>query len=332
MTVAERLPAHDPVHCKAKGKRMLTLVGSTSGRVIDLAARDESVYVLAFEDALRRASLVRISRDGTRRVVIARHEGPSVPKSFLLTSDAAYFTRQANVIRMRLATGEVTEVIHDFVEAIAVAGEYVYGVSCKPNAPADSLVRVSLVSGEREVVTELPRVPAGKRASSSPPCDYHYVAVDEQGVFLSDWAGRRIVSASPKDKSLREVAFAGSYPMRITLEPGTIVFQAEGGLYRAPRQGGKAERLAQLANTPFTTYVADETDFWINQSEAYTDAVWIHRLARTAGKPRKVLRFEGYQDCPYPCAITDGIAVDDECLYVAHREEHSVSLFAWPKE
>lgn len=115
------------------------------------------------------------------------------------------------------------------------------------------------------------------------------------------------------------------------LEPEAIVYQAEGGLYRAPRQGGEATRLADLANTPFTTYTYDGSEFFINQSIAYTDEVWIYRLAQAGGTPHKVIQFKGYKDCPYPCDITDGIEVDDECLYVAHREEHSDTLFAWPK-
>jgi hypothetical protein len=193
-------------------------------------------------------------------------------------------------------------------------------------------VRVSLVNGEREPIADLPRVPRKKRASGGPACDYHYLAAAAESVFISDWAGRRILSISMADKTVHETAFAGSYPMRITLEPETIVYQAEGGLYRVPRAGGKPEQLAELANTPFASYVADEKEFWINQSEAYTEAVWIYRLTRVAGKPRKVLKFEGYKDCADPCDITDGIAVDDECIYVAHREEHTVNLFAWPKD
>jgi hypothetical protein len=247
-----------------------------------------------------------------------------------MTPDSAYFTRKANVIRMRLESGEAQEVIHDFSESITVAGDYVYGVSCNSKGAADTLVRVSLVTNEREQIAELPHVPVNKRASASPPCDYHYITISDQTAFISDWAGRRILSVSLNSKTMQEVAFAGSYPMQIVAEPSNIVFQAEGGLYRAPRQGGKAERLVELAQAPFTTYVADDKEFWIDQSEAYTDAVWIYRLARSGGKPKKLLKFEGYKGCSDPCDITNGIAVDDECVYVAHREEHTVSLFAWP--
>jgi hypothetical protein len=326
------VPARETVHCKAKGKHALALVGSVRGRVMDLLARDENIYVLGFQQDLRRASLLTIGRGGTRPVVVAHHDGPSEPKSFLMTRDSAYFTRKANVIRMRLDSGDAQEVIHDFSESIAVAGDYVYGVSCNSKSTADTLVRVSLVTNEREPIAELPHVPVKKRASASPPCDYHYISIDDQTAFISDWAGRRIVSVSLNSKTMQEVAFAGSYPMRIVVEPNNIVFQAEGGLYRAPREGGTAERLAELAQAPFATYVADDKEFWINQSEAYADAVWIYRLARSGGKPKKLLKFEPYKGCDSPCDITSGIAVDDECIYVAHREEQSGSLFAWPKD
>jgi hypothetical protein len=246
--------------------------------------------------------------------------------------DAAYFTRKTDVFRVELASGTVKEVVPGFTEAIAVFGDDVYGVSCGAGAGPDHLIRVSLANGARDSIAELPRVAVSRRASGSPPCDYHYLAVEADTVFISDWAGRRILSVSLADKSMHEVVRSGSYPMRITLEPETIVYQAAGGLFRVPRQGGQAEQLAELANTPYTTYVSDEQEFWINQSIAYTEDVWIYRLARTAGKPKKVLQFKGYKDCSYPCDITDGIAIDDECLYVAHRQEHSVLLYAWPKQ
>jgi hypothetical protein len=188
-----------------------------------------------------------------------------------------------------------------------------------------------LVTGSRESFAELPHVPVNKRASGSDTCDYHFLAVDGNTVFISDWAGRRILSASLRDKSMSVVTHAGSYPMRITLEPETIVYQAEGGLYRVPRAGGESTRLADLANTPFANYTYDGLEYWINQSVAYTDEVWIYRLAQVGAPPHKVLQFKGYKNCSYPCEITDGIAVDDECLYVAHCEEHSDTLFAWPK-
>ena len=325
--------AREPaVHCKARGKRALALLGTVRGRVMGMEAHEGNLFLLHFEEDLRRASLTRIARDGSSRQKISHHDGPSEPKSFMMTSDAAYFTRKTHVIRMSLSSGEAKEVIHGFAEAITVAGDFVYGVSCgSKGAIADTLVRVSLVTGSRESFAELPHVPTNKRASSSDACDYHFLAVDGDTVFISDWAGRRILSASLRDKSMSVVTHAGSYPMRITLEPETIVYQAEGGLYRVPRAGGESTRLADLANTPFTNYAYDGLEYWINQSVAYTDEVWIYRLGQAAANPHKVLKFKGYKDCSYPCEITDGIAVDDECLYVAHCEEHSDTLFAWPK-
>ena len=319
------------VHCKALRKHALTSLGSVQGRVIDLQAQDASLFVLGFEDGLRRATLMKISRDGSSRVKVAHHDGPSEPKSLIMTNDAAYFTRKTHVIRIGLATGDTKEVIHGFTEAIAVSGAFVYGVSCGPSSTADTLVRVSLTTGNREAIAELPHVPVNRRASGSPVCDYHFLSVDNNTVFISDWAGRRIVSVSMLEKLMREVARTDSYPTKIILEPDTIVYQAKDGLHRIARTGGRSEQLAELANTPDATYVDDGREFWINQDEAYTDATWVYRLAHAAGKPRKVLQFKGYKDCTYPCAILDGIAVDDECLYVAHREEATVSLFAWPK-
>jgi hypothetical protein len=322
----------EAVHCKALGKHALASVGSVRDSVVDLLARDASLYVLSFDDRPRRATLTRFRRDGAPPVKLAHHDGVAEPKSFLMTKDAAYFTRKTDVFRVELASGEVKQVVHGLADAIAVFGDDVYGVSCGAGAAgADQLIRASLVNGARESIAELPRVAVNKRASGSPPCDYHYLAVEANTVFISDWAGRRILSVSMADKVMHEVVRSGSYPMRITLEPETIVYQSEGGLYRVPRHGGQAEQLAELANTPFTTYVSDEREFWINQSIAYTENVWIYRLARTAGKPKKVLQFKGYKDCSFPCEITEGIAIDDECVYIAHREEHSVSLFAWPK-
>jgi len=319
------------VHCKALRKRALTSLGSVQGSVIDLQARDGSLFVLGFEDGLRRATLMKISRDGSSRVKVAHHDGPSVPKSFVMTDDAAYFTRQAHVIRIGLATGDAKEVIHGFTESITVSGAFVYGVSCGPSSTADTLVRVSLTTGNREAIAELTHVPVNRRASGSPPCDYHFLSVDNNTVFISDWAGRRIVSVSTLEKVMREVARTDSYPTRILLEPDTIVYQARDGLHRVARTGGKPELLAELANTPDATYVDDGHEFWINQDEGYSDTTWVYRLAHTGGKPHKVLQFKGYKDCSYPCQILDGVAVDDECLYVAHREATTDSLFAWPK-
>jgi len=319
------------VHCKALRKHALTPLGSVQGSVIDLQARDGSLFVLAFEQGLRRATLMKLSRDGSFRVKVAHHDGPSEPKSFIMTNDAAYFTRKAHVIRIDLATGDAKEVIHDFTESITVSGAFVYGVSCGPNSTADTLVRVSLTTGDREAIAELPHVPVNKRASGSPPCDYHFLSVDNSTIFISDWAGRRIVSVSMLEKAMREVARTDSYPTRIILEPDTLVYQARDGLHRVSRTGGTVEPLAELANTPDATYVDDGREFWINQEEAYTESTWVYRLAHAGGKPHRVLQFKGYKDCSYPCQILAGVAVDDECLYIAHREATTDSLFAWPK-
>jgi len=300
--------------------------------VVALAAREGSLFALHFNERMRRATLTRILRDGSSRTKVAHHDGPSEPKSFSLTQDAAYFTRQTNVFRANLSTGETQEVLHSFSEAIAIAGEFVYGIACGKGAASDTLVRASWRGGEREPLADLPHVPVNRRASGSGACDYHYLAVAGDVVFISDWAGRRILSVLLPEKTMHVVAQSGSYPMRITLEPNSIVYQAEGGLYRVERGGGNAVRLAELAQTPFTTYTFYGHEFWINQSEAYTDTVWIYRLADANGTPRKVIPFKAYEGCPYPCDITDGIAVDDECLYVAHREEHTDSLFAWQKD
>jgi len=320
------------MHCKALGGRGFVSLTTIREPVLELAASDSAVYVLSSQAQLRRVTLTRVPRDGSPSSIVARHLGPSEPKSLKIARDAAYFTRSRNIFRVNLADGEIKEIAPSLAEVITVFGEYIFAVRCEKKAPVDYLVRVSTKGGTPESIAELPRVPADQRASGSPACEIGYLAADAHSVFISDWAGRRVLAVSLQDRSARVLSHAKSFPSRIELETDTIVFQAQTGLFRVPRVGGGEVRLSEFANAPFARYVSDTNDFWIDQVEPYAPNEHLYRMPRPGGKAKSLEVFPPTDpQALYPITFIDGLALDDECVYVARHYETFATILARQK-
>jgi hypothetical protein len=323
-------PATEPVHCKALGKNGFVTIGSQRETLEDFVARYASVYVFSFYPELARSTLLRIPRDGTAVQVIGRYTGLGEPKGFVLTSDAGYFTLKRNVIRMELQGGEPRIVAKEFSTKIAAFGEFIYGVRCAKKGHTDHLVRVSNRGGEPEELAAIERVPprsAGGRAD----CDYDYLAVDSSSVFISDWGGQRLLVISQRDMSVRELVTRKAWPMKIVLEPEHVVYQATGGLFRVARAGGDPVKLTEAGGSPFPRFDVDANDFWVDHVTPYTWHEAIYRVPRNGGEAKRVELFPVSDGPDNRDDTVDGIAVDDECLYLARHQKGIGSIQAKTK-
>jgi hypothetical protein len=79
--------------------------------------------------------------------------------------------------------------------------------------------------------------------------------------------------------------------------------------------------------------VSDGHDYWIDQAEAYSIEERIYRLPRGGGPPREVQRFKALDPNEAPADTgVDGIAVDDECVYIARHQSGYSAILAAAKD
>jgi hypothetical protein len=305
-------------------KRGVVPIATHHEQFLAMAAREGVVFVLTYQQPMARVTLLSVPRSGEPARQLSTFQGPGEPRGFAFTNEAAYLTENKALIRLGL-DGSSARLANDFGEGVAGDGSYVYGVGCGPKGGPDRLQRIKVTGGDPEHLAEIQRA---KVSSDGPACDYRYVALGDATVYVSDWAGRRILAFDRDSRAVKVLAEKKAFPQRIELAPGELAFQAAGGLYRVELPNGAPQRLAELANAPFARFVADARDYWIDQAEAYAIEEKIYRLARSGGKPREIQRFKALDPNEAPADTgVDGIAVDDQCLYIArHQPGYSVIL------
>ncbi len=319
----------DAPRCKALGKRGVVSIATHGEQFLAMAAREGVVFVLTYQQPMARVMLLSVPRSGEPTRKLSTFQGPGEPRGFAFTNEAAYLTENKALIRLGL-DGSSARLAKDFAEGVAGDGRHVYGVGCGPKGGPDHLQRIEVTGGEPEQLAEIQR--AGV-SSDGPACDYRYVALGDSAVYVSDWAGRRILTVDRESHAVKVLAEKKAFPQRIQLAPGELTFQAAGGLYRVELPSGAPQRIAELANTPFARFVADARDYWIDQAEAYALDEKIYRLARSGGKPREVQRFKALDPNEAPADTgVDGIAVDDECLYIARHQPGYSAILAAAKD
>jgi len=110
------------------------------------------------------------------------------------------------------------------------------------------------------------------------------LALDDDAVYLlTNHAAYRLIAGKPAQGIRLEL---GVGP---TLTPSAFVFWSEGGIWRAPKQGGVTRRLAKLAHQPQYFVSSGEAFAWVDQSE---DGVYtIQTLA--SNQPRVLVTSPG---------------------------------------
>lgn len=113
-----------------------------------------------------------------------------------------------------------------------------------PAPPAPSLV----------APTRLTSLPISAYASS--------LALDEDAVYLlTSHAAYRLVAGQPAQGIRLELGIGA------TLTPSAFVFWSEGGIWRAPKQGGVTRRLAKFPHQPQYFVASGEAFAWVDESE-----------------------------------------------------------------
>jgi hypothetical protein len=318
------------VRCKALAQRKLVSIATHAERHLAMVARAGAVFELTHQRADARVVLLRAPRSGEPMQKLATFQAPGEPRGFAFTSDAAYFTQNKRLVRLGL-DGTSAALAKDFAEGIAADADFVYGVSCGPKQGPDRLQRVRVTGGEPEQLAEIQRSPGMN--GDGPACDYKFVALAAGTVYVSDWGGRRLLAVERQGGAVTTLAEKKAFPQRIELGAGELTFQASQGLYRLALPAGNPERITELASAPFARFVADASDYWVDQAEPYALEEKIYRLPRSGGAPREVRRFKALDQNETPADTgVDGIAVDDECLYIARRERSYTALLAMPKD
>jgi hypothetical protein len=275
-----------------------------------LASDQGDLYALTYQQSQARTELLRIPRGGGTVEKVGALTGVGEPSQFVIGGNAAYFARKRSVFRVGLTDREMSEVAQDVAPALAVTKAGLYVVRCD-RTKGDTVVRMDGRGGAAETVAEI-------SAASKESCNYKYMAADERDVFVSDWRDRRILAVSLGDKSVRTLATVKAFPLRLVLEPDHVVFQSAAGLSRVSRDGGAVTSLSAFGVVPFSTFVADDSMFWIFSEIRFTDVAGLYAVPKAGGqtKPQKAFAVLAPPDALNVTGFLD-LATDDQCLYFA---------------
>jgi hypothetical protein len=128
-----------------------------------------------------------------------------------------------------------------------------------PPAPSSAPAPRALAASEPKPAA----LAAPTRLTSLPISAYSTsLALDDDAVYLlTNHAAYRLIEGKPPQGIRLEL---GVGP---TLTPSAFVFWSEGGIWRAPKQGGATRRLAKLAHQPQYFVSSGEAFAWVDQSE-----------------------------------------------------------------
>ncbi|MBN1611765.1 MAG: hypothetical protein JW940_34345 [Polyangiaceae bacterium] len=331
--------------CKAVGKRGQLALATQSGTFVShiLRTRGDHLFLLISSQPNARFTLLRIMRDGSTKTALGHLPGVGSPDGLWLTPDGAYTTFKRDLWRFPLAGGDAVLLAQGFSRSIAIEDGHVYGIQCgkadkkeAKTGKTDALVRAAMGGDRLAVLAKITR--------RSKECDYRGLAVDGTDAVLTDWPGRRLLSVSLSDGTVRVAATGHAFPRDVVMGPQDIDFATSKGLYRiakaavraapisdigaAPamdladesnglyrpaKRASPATRLSGVGATPFMDLAGDQTHYWIFQGEPYepTESIW--RLPRSGGKATKVWTFAN-RGAEQGTGI-DAIAVDEQCVY-----------------
>ena len=319
----------DSVHCKALGKRGLVSIGALGEELVDLATEDGSVFAFGFHRNLARFSATRYHRDGTTPAVVGRHTGPGEPKSPQLATDAVYFLRNRNLFRMPRSGEATTELAHKFSNAIAVQGGFVYGVSCEPKRPVDHLIRISTTGGDVETLVDFDRSASKETDQGTTGCDYRSLIVEDGTAYVAHWNGRRLLRISIGSKMVLDLAPKKEFVDHLRLLGDHLLFQAGGGVYRVSKTTPDANRVTELGKSPFSFYAPTTGALFIHDGMPYMPEEWTYEVSWSTGKAKKIERFKALKPDETPPDVgIRGLAVDDECLYIARQVDKYTTIYA----
>jgi hypothetical protein len=312
-------PAPPPSErCKALEKGKLVAIGSRGGRASGITARAGKVYVFAFEGA--KATLVAMPRDGAKAQSVGSVILNNPPTDLVVDERAAYFVAGKKLQSLLLTgDGKSMELARDLAPALAVRGEAVYAVRCgKP----DALVTIPRAGGEAKVIAEIPQKPGTK-------CEYKSMAVDDKTVVVGDWSSRRIFAVDLASGTLSTLVEKQAFLGSIALESDRVEFQASTGILSVPRTGGTAKSITTYGATPFESVVWDERDFYVLHTEAYAVRDTLVRIPRAGGKLEE-LEFWKVSDVTSGGGRA-GVAIDEQCVYVAQNGNDFLEVLARKK-
>lgn len=314
-------PAPPLAHCKALATKKPTGFNAPRGTYIGMIPAGDNLYYLAWKEGPAKAVLSRVPRSGEPAVELATQEGLGRPESFTIDAAYAYYTRRGALYRAPVdGSGAIVKLAADFSTPIALDGDAVVGVRCDPKAKTDELVRIPRAGGD--VVS----VAHWERKQTGASCEYKSLAVDAGEAFVGDWTTRRLLAVPLTGGAVRELATGQAFLGRILPERANLVFQASNGLFRVPRAGGAPTQLTEVASMPFGELAWDETRFFVFQARPYERQNFTLSLPREGGATTVLETFVAEDVTMGPGIL--GLAVDDECIYLARGPRDVVTILA----
>jgi hypothetical protein len=296
-----------PAECRALARKKLVAIASRAGKAADIAVRDGDVFALFYKELGARIEVVRVPRSGGKVTVLAPFTQNVHPGGLVVGEDAAFYSVNGRLMREPFDGTKTVEIANGLSKGIAVRESDVFAVRC-PTRGEQELVRLPVTGGEPSVVATF----EGPKAEK---CNVSSLALDGDAAYVADWATRRVLRVSMRDKKATELASQQPFPKQIALGDSDVVFQASGGLVSVPKSGGTVKKLASIGSSPDHSVAWDDHDFFIVNEDAYSMKASLERMPR-AGGDSTVIEWFPVKTVPEGSGVTD-VAVDDQCVYVS---------------
>jgi hypothetical protein len=303
-------------------------IGEHRDELIDSVAEGDRVLLFGYHRDLARVTLSSVPRDGAAGTVIARHTERGEPKAPAFTSEAVYYTRNKTLYRMDRSDGNVEALAKAFSYAVGVKNGFVYGVGCD-GQDADRLVRVGVRGGEVEAVVDIPRGNAAVQDGSTFRCDYRSILADDDAIYLSHWNSRRLLRVELSSHKLSVLTTKQAFVDHLHVQDGQLVFQSSKGLHRASTTRPEVVRFGEIGQGPFTFLAYGREGVYVHQGVPYGLEESTYFVPWTTAPTEKLESWRALDPHQVPPDTgIRGLAVDDECLYVARSTGAAIRILA----
>lgn len=239
-----------PQGCSAAASSKLVMLAKVPGLPIGFALDGGSLFLATttYHPGSRygvyqsQSRIVRLGTSPGEPQELHKLEGKWPPLGLTVGSDGVYFTVQGGLHRVARDGSKHETVAGSFAQAIALHGQYVYGVGYDEENKLLQVVRVARTGGKVELLfSERPE----KRFPDSPPLGQD-IAVDATGIYVADEAQRRVMKLSHEDYKVTVLGAEEDYAGQILLDEDTVYWRNGEYLRMVPKKGGKARQAGEV--------------------------------------------------------------------------------------
>jgi hypothetical protein len=303
---SEKPSEPEPEGCKATGTDPVKL-GEVLGYVYGFAGDATHLYTSSWQLYGSRGDLTQVRKDGggIRNLTSLQLE----PRGIAVSDKYVYFTAGIRLMTYPTAGGEPRVLAEKFSsQSIAGDGSYIYGVP-GDYGPYDRLVRAAKADGKTKEldVSERPD-------SKHPPLGFSAIAVDSEGVYVTDSSGNRVLRFELDRAKPKVLAKGQEKAFDLAIDDDNVYFNLaqKGDLLEVSKKGGATKKLAS-GLVVSARLAADNSGLYTTLAGPSDDAPhFIVEVPKDGGEPKKLATV------PKGHSI-EGITLDDKCLYWAQR-------------